>query len=168
MFCPSDWIAFVLYKTVSFFLISPLWLCILQHWWTCFLQMISSGSPICSGLTVAGSSSAYAVKNPNCPLHSLTVRHLHSMLLSVYRSKSGLMSVSRSLTRQSVASNKRETLVDTVICSICPEGGKTGWGVEWGDKGWELGGWVVGICTAARWIHTPAGLSDVACLEMEA
>lgn len=58
------------------------------------------------------------------PLHCLRVWHLHSLLLSVYRRKSGLMSVSGNLTKQSVALNMRVILVEMVICSICRRGGK--------------------------------------------
>ncbi len=127
-----EWLeCFYLFYTRLFafwlFLISPLWLgCILHHRQTCSLQMISSGFPICSALTVTGSSSALAgPSKPNCPLHRLKVWHLHSMLLSVYRRKSGLMSVSGSLTKQSAARNIRVILVETVICSICQVGGET-------------------------------------------
>lgn len=152
----------------GFFLISPLWLrCILHHRWTCSLQMISSGFPICSALTVTGSSSAFAgLSKPNCPLHWLQVWHLHSMLLSVCRRKSGLMSVSWSLTKQSVALYMRMILVEMVICSICWRGGKTkeGGGRGRGRERRET----PNPNTATHWIHTPAGSSEVACLEAKA
>ena len=93
-----------------------------------------------------------AVKAELPPLRCLKVWHLHSMLLSVYRRKSGLMSVSGSLTKQSVALNMRVILVETVICGICQRGGEN-----------RAGG-----STAAHWIYTPAGSSDGACLEAEA
>lgn len=43
----------------TFLFIFPPWLsCILLRWWTCSLQMMSSGFPICSALSVPGSSSS--------------------------------------------------------------------------------------------------------------
>lgn len=71
----NDWNAFICFVPYScfafwlFFPSPPIWLgCILHHRWTCSLQMISSGFPICSALTVTGSSSALAgPSKPSCP-----------------------------------------------------------------------------------------------------
>lgn len=121
-------LAFILCQSVCFlpFLTSPLQLsCILHYQRTCSLQMISSGFPICSALTVTDSSGALAgPSKPHCPPPLSAVWHLHSMFLSVYRRKSGLMSVSESLTKQSVASNMRVISSEMVICSICGRGGE--------------------------------------------
>lgn len=77
--------------------------------------------------------------------------------------ENGLMSVSGSLKKQSVSRNMRVSLVDAVICSICLKEEKNRMGVERRDKGLV----VVGSTIAHR-IHTRAGSSNVACLEVEA
>lgn len=91
-----EWLNFILFVDclLSGYISFLLWLSyILPHQWTCALQMISSGFPIYSALTVTGSSALVRLSKLNCPLHCLQVWHLHATLLSVYRRKSGLMSV---------------------------------------------------------------------------